>query len=308
MNITTNYYGWGRYRKDAKAQFTTTHRREGDVDFFFVAGEGKGDVTLNASCEGRSVEIWDAVTGRAYRPATTECANGKTRVSLDLPVGGSCFVVVGPSGSEKFNRVEHVERVEISITNAWNVTFAYLDGISAAPPVPVEMLTLRDWTTYGKDGEADSNSLRYFSGTASYKTTVAFKTFKSSNSQIFKLSLGELPTGLAHVFLNGKDCGIVWCAPWEVDVSHALREGENEIEIRYTNNWYNRLVGDCFLKPEEHVTRSTVRYWRHSRANAADKDPSHRRTRYSGPSADDSLQSSGVLGPVMLKAARTAKK
>ena len=99
----------------------------------------------------------------------------------------------------------------------------------------------------------------------------------------------------------------MWCAPWEVDVSHALREGENEIEIRYTNNWYNRLVGDCFLKPEERVTRSTVRYWRHSRANAADKDPSHRRTRYSGPSADDSLQSSCVLGPVMLKTARTAK-
>ena len=36
-NVKTNYYGWGRFRKDPKAQFTTTHRREGDVDFFFVA-------------------------------------------------------------------------------------------------------------------------------------------------------------------------------------------------------------------------------------------------------------------------------
>ena len=39
-----------------------THRREGTVDFFFVAGEGKGEVELNAPCEGRTVEIWDAVS------------------------------------------------------------------------------------------------------------------------------------------------------------------------------------------------------------------------------------------------------
>ena len=69
------------------------HRREGDVDFFFVAGEGSGDVELNASCEGRTVEIWDAVKcGRARCPHRA-ASNGKTRVSLDLPIGGSCFVV-----------------------------------------------------------------------------------------------------------------------------------------------------------------------------------------------------------------------
>ena len=83
------------------------------------------------------------------------------------------------------------------------------------------------------------------------------------------LSLGEVPTGLAHVFVNGVDCGVVWCAPWEADVTSALREGENEIEIRYTNNWYNRLVGDCFLI-------------------------------HSGPSVSDKLQPSGLLGPVRL--------
>ena len=49
--------------------FFSMHRREGDVDFFFVAGEGSGDVELNASCEGRTVEIWDAVKcGRARCP------------------------------------------------------------------------------------------------------------------------------------------------------------------------------------------------------------------------------------------------
>ena len=116
------------------------------------------------------------------------------------------------------------------------------------------------------------------------------------------LSLGELPTGLAHVFVNGVDCGVAWCAPWEVDVSSAIRDGENEIEICYTNNWYNRLVGDCFLKPEDRVTRSTLRYWNVPRANTdATRKWLELPTRYSGPAISDPLQPSGLLGPVKLR-------
>ena len=119
------------------------------------------------------------------------------------------------------------------------------------------------------------------------------------------LSLGEVPTGLAHVFVNGIDCGIVWCAPWEADVSSAVRDGENEIEIRYTNNWYNRLVGDCFLKPEERVTRSTLRYWTVPRTGDTSNTWRLRPTVYSGPSVSDKLQPSGLLGPVSIFANRS---
>ena len=307
VNVSTNYHGWGRFRKDENAQFTTTHRRKGDVDWFFVAGEGKGETVLNTAANGRSVEVWDAVSVKRTAVAATDAGDGKTRVALDLPVGGSCFVVFMPRderwvmGKEK--RVKCKERVEIPVGTAWNVSFAYHDGITAHSPAPIVMETLRDWTTYGKDGEASSTSLRYFSGTATYKTTVRIPP--SLNSKLstlnFQLAIGKLSSGLAHVFVNGKDCGVAWCAPWEVDIASALREGENEIEIRYTNNWYNRLVGDCFLKPEERVTHSTLQYWRQSRKSPADKDPSHRRTRYSGPSADDPLQPSGLLGPISIK-------
>ena len=182
------------------------------------------------------------------------------------------------------------------------MSFAYHDGISAAPPAPVVMEALRDWTTYGEDGKADSTSLRYFSGTATYKTTTS-TTFQPFNFSTFQLSLGELPTGLAHVFVNGKDCGVVWCAPWEADISSAVREGENEIEIRYTNNWHNRLVGDCFLSAEERVTQSTLRYWQVRRGRTDPKRPGKTLpTLCSGPSMFDELQPSGILGPVCLKA------
>ena len=337
VNVSTNYHGWGRYRKDDKAQFTTTHRRDGDADWFFVVGEGKGDVVLNASSEGRTVEVWNPVTvGRAGCPQPAACADGKTRVSLDLPVGGSAFVVFAPGiennknnfkdnicsdpgatapGSQNHESARGCEpsSVRLSssclscfpITNAWQVSFAYHRGISAAPPAPVTMETLRDWTSFGEDGKAASTELRYFSGAATYRTTLTLlhsSTPPPLHSSTRTLSLGELPTGLAHVFVNGKDCGVVWCAPWEADVSSAVREGENEIEVRYTNNWYNRLVGDCFLKPEERVTRSTVRY---SAVPRARTDPNRPwlmlPTIYSGPAVSDPLQPSGLIGPVVLK-------
>jgi hypothetical protein len=240
---------------------------------------------------------------------------GKTRVELDLPVGGSAFVVFAPrdlqtgftglTGLGKCDNPVNPVKNAYPVTNAWNVSFAYHRGISAAPPAPVTMETLRDWTSFGEDGKAASTELRYFSGAATYRTVLSVRqsdsqTIKQSNNAIF--SLGELPTGLAHVFVNGIDCGVVWCAPWEADVSSAVREGENEIEIRYTNNWYNRLVGDCFLKPEERVTRSTVRY---SAVPRARTDPNRPwlmlPTIYSGPAVSDPLQHSGLIGPVVLK-------
>ena len=164
------------------------------------------------------------------------------------------------------------------------------------------METLRDWTTFGEDGKTESTSLRYFSGTATYSTTIVGNGEWGMGNGECILSLGEVPTGLAHVFVNGVDCGIVWCAPWEADVTSALREGENEIEIRYTNNWYNRLVGDCFLPAENRVTRSTVHYWNVPRRKPKDQSrwpllP----TIHSGPAVSDPLQPSGLVGPVVLK-------
>lgn len=308
-DVKTNYYGYGRFRKEPNAQFTMIHRREGNSEWFFVAGEGKGEVELNAPCERRTVEIWDAVAGTRKPAASAALPDGKTRVSLDLPVGGSCFVVFAPSGTGEDSRVEHVDRVEVCITNAWNVSFAYHDGISAKPPAPVTMETLRDLTTYGVDGDAASTSLRYFSGTATYRTTISGNGEWGTRNGCCTLSLGNVPTGLAHVFVNGVDCGVAWCAPWEVFVpASAIRSGENEIKIRYTNNWFNRLVGDCFLKPEERVTRSTLRYSAKPRAKSDPKRPWFLLPSiYSGPAVSDRLQHSGLLGPIALKLARESK-
>jgi hypothetical protein len=45
--------------------------------------------------------------------------------------------------------------------------------------------------------------------------------------------------------LNGSDLGVVWCAPWGVEIpAGLLKPSGNLLEIAITNVWANRLIGD----------------------------------------------------------------
>jgi len=51
--------------------------------------------------------------------------------------------------------------------------------------------------------------------------------------------------GLARVLVNGVDCGIVWTAPFEADVTGALRPGPNTVVVEVANAWMNRLIAEA---------------------------------------------------------------
>ena len=44
--------------------------------------------------------------------------------------------------------------------------------------------------------------------------------------------------------MNGKHLGVLWTAPWRIEVTSAIKSGDNLIEIAVTNVWANRLIGD----------------------------------------------------------------
>jgi hypothetical protein len=46
------------------------------------------------------------------------------------------------------------------------------------------------------------------------------------------------------VRLNGKPLGILWTRPFTIDVTSVLKPGTNDLEVRVTNLWPNRLIGD----------------------------------------------------------------
>ena len=275
---------------DFEGPFTAVHRRDAatDTDIYFVAGTGPATMTFRVS--GRSAELWDAVTGDRRPIGSVPTADGRTQVALDLPKDGSVFVVFRNAAKMAAIPVNPSSTIKpCPVFGPWQVTFACHPGLAATPPAPRTMEKLVDWTTV--------DDLKYFAGTATYKTTVTLTAEEAARAT--RLSLGELPSGLATVEVDGTDCGIVWCAPWEAKA--IFRPGKNTVVVRVTNNWYNRLVGDCFLPSEKRITRSTLRYWNEPRK----KDPARpwdiQPTVYSGYATSDPLQPSGLIGPVSVR-------
>ena len=86
--------------------------------------------------------------------------------------------------------------------------------------------------------------MKYFSGAGTYtKTIQALARTGSRRARRLWIDLGDVKN-LAEVTVNGKSLGIVWHAPYRVDATSALKPGANEVTIKVTNAWVNRLIGD----------------------------------------------------------------
>ena len=86
----------------------------------------------------------------------------------------------------------------------------------------------------------DDDEVKYFSGTASY--TKSFELKKDPGKSRLFLDLGKVGD-IAEIILNGKKLDILWKAPYRVEVTSALQKGKNQLEIKVTNEWTNRLAG-----------------------------------------------------------------
>ena len=94
---------------------------------------------------------------------------------------------------------------------------------------------LFDWS------QADDERIRYFSGHALYTTTLKLRKNEVPTERTW-LALPSVKD-IAHVWVNGRDCGIAWTAPYEVEITGALKKGKNQIEIEVVNTWHNALRG-----------------------------------------------------------------
>jgi hypothetical protein len=157
-------------------------------------------------------------------------------------------------------------------------------------PEKVIFERLDDWSQRPEKG------IRYYSGRATYRKT--FDLTEGRYRRIF-LDLGEVKN-VAQVRLNGKDLGILWTAPWRVDITGVAKRKSNELEIDVVNLWPNRLTGDGLLPKDQRVTVTNVRTY-----NTPAPVPHYCDTEVScaepvemGP--PPKLLPSGLLGPVAL--------
>jgi hypothetical protein len=201
------------------------HRAGEGEDIYFLSNQTDQEQTFSPTfreSKGKAV---------VYNPLMDESYNYQGTITL--PPYGSLFVQYRrthsplPTDSQS---APYGQRVRSLRTNnePWTVSFREA-GLTIKPQ------QLFDWSQHEDD------RIRYFSGHARYTTT-------------WKLKKNEVPQGrawlsfsnvkdIAHVWINGKDCGIAWTAPYKVEITGALKKGKNKIEIEVVNTWHNALRG-----------------------------------------------------------------
>jgi len=181
-----------------------------------------------------------------------------------------------------------------AVGGRWTVQFQPGRG---APP-QAEFPELSDWSKHTEPG------IRYFSGTATYRTE--FDWTPPAGQQHYTLDLGGVQV-MAEVRLNGKDLGVLWKPPYAVEVTGALKSGRNQLEVKVTNLWPNRLIGDeqypddC--TPDGSWKTGPIPGWPEWLLKAQPR-PEPRRvtfTTWKYCTKDSPLIPSGLLGPVTVR-------
>jgi hypothetical protein len=116
------------------------------------------------------------------------------------------------------------------------------------------------------------------------------------------LDLGNVQV-MARVSLNGKDLGLLWKAPYRVEITDAAKVGDNALEVQVTNLWVNRMIGDETLAEDSSRNPDgTLKEWPQW-VQAGKSSPTGRQTFTSWRlwNATDPLQASGLIGPVTLR-------
>ena len=139
-------------------------------------------------------------------------------------------------------------------------------------PAHVDVPTLKSWTEFADPG------IRYFSGTATYRTTVHIGADQLVPGRELWLDLGEVYE-VARIRINGTSLTPLWKHPYAARVDTYLHPGDNAVEVEVTNLWPNRLIGDAQPGVTHRYTWTNIKKF----------------------TASSPLLTSGMLGPVTLK-------
>lgn len=320
---------------DPSAQFI--HRIAGETDFYFIHNTREETTTLETSFRiaGRVPELWYPDTGEVKVLAQFRQKEGRTEVPITLDPLGSVFVVfrkqvadfdaitsvssggvhafMNPDGGQIELVSDQTGPVEVSFASGEKVTTTlpplakpfpiseswtvYFDGVGVQEPSELKFEKLSDWQNHARE------DIKHFSGTASYKTSFEVAQEWMEQGDRLHLNLGQVEIA-AEVILNGVNLGVLWKPPFQVDVTDQLKAGQNDLLVKVTNTWNNRLVGDEQFERTDGMARNlkTMPDWF---VNNEPLPEGKRSTFSSYPFFEDEathiLVPSGLLGPVRLQ-------
>ena len=332
------------YQDAAGSQPFFIHHTIGDTDAYFVANAKNEPISGRATFRvtGKRAEFWWPETGQiepvaayadksgviempihleaaqsvfvVFRPeaapvdpiVSSTLNGGKAATDLHLDASGQLHLLTQKAGSYVFTTAGGKTRsvtageppAPAALTGSWNLKFPPAWGA----PDHVTLDSLASWSENADPG------VKYFSGTATYQKTFQVPGEMLGPGKRLLLDLGRVQV-IARVKLNGQDLGFLWKAPFVVDVTSAVRTGDNALEIEVTNLWPNRMIGDAQLPkdtdrfgPENPTHIGLAKAWPDWLLQGK-PSPTGRYTFAFGEyyHGNDPLLPSGLIGPVMLR-------
>ncbi len=296
--------------------FEYIHRTLPKAEIYFVRNTQSRSLqtTLSFRVQGREPELWNAGDGIAT-PALLyrETSNGRTEIPLAFPAKGSVFIVfertparhlvkLEKDGSQVFPSIDQGAGIfssdaheliatepgtyeatdsdgtkrsivvqpadlEAPATSSWTLSFPA--GWGAPPTVP--------WNHFQSWTESTDPGIRYFSGTATYRTVLHIPADRAVSGRQLWLQLGQVRE-IATITVNGQPVQTVWRQPFAARIDRVVHPGDNTIEIKVSNLWTNRLIGDLQPDAKQKFTSTNIRAY----------------------TKDSPLLPSGILQPVTL--------
>jgi hypothetical protein len=278
------------------------HRQLENVEAYFVSNPSNAAVSATCTFRvvGKQPELWNPLTGQIRDlPKFQTTADGCTEIPLAFDPVQSFFIlfrqpVSGTGGSQAGNFA--VPQAMMEITGSWEVSFQ--PGRGAPDKMTFDQLD--SWSNLTNPG------VKFFSGEAVYRKTLTLAPELTANGKPLYLDLGRVEV-MAEVTLNGRKFETLWCAPFSLDISAAVKPGDNLLEIKVVNLWPNRMIGDEQLPPDSSRKGGNVDVWPQwllggkpsptGRITWASNDPFKK---------DSPLLPSGLLGPVTLQTVEPA--
>jgi hypothetical protein len=202
-----------------------------DGTYYFIVNHTAKDIdqTVLLRSAANSVLLMNPLNGGITKLAHEKRGN-ETSVRLNLKSGESIILKLSKKNETAPLQRYHMEAgtPQYLQFNKWTLQFK-----NGGPQIPAgkKMTGIRPWTTF-----TDDTTTQSYSGTGVYTTT-----FNIKNKAADYLLQFEKIHESARIIINGKDAGLIWSLPYELNVGKYLKEGSNTISIEVCNLMANRV-------------------------------------------------------------------
>lgn len=274
-------------------EFRVSRMAEGDDPAYMVVKTLRVEYTLDGVAQAASATDPETISLVVPPPSPvvlSSTADGRVRLEASQP---GRYEVRWASGRTQVVEVPSITP-PLEVTGAWDLSFAAGWGA----PDRLTLPEMKSWTLH------DDPGVRYYSGTVTYRGSFDVPPEMLSPGRKLYLDLGRVAV-VAEVRLNGTDVGTLWKTPYRADVTPSVQAGANVLEIRVTNLWPNRMIGDEQLPEDsERNPDGTLKSW----PDWLQGDKPSPTGRYTFTSwrlwrQDSPLLESGLLGPVRIETA-----